>query len=48
MNDVQDELDRPFQPAGDRSVTWIDFFGPQNLARIESICGEEMRALGYR
>ncbi len=48
VNDVRDELDRPFQPAGDRSVSWIDFFGPQNLARIESICAEEMRALGYR
>ena len=48
VHDVSDQLDRPFQPLGDRNVAWADFFGAQNLARIESICSDEMRALGYR
>ena len=47
VNDVRDELDRPFQPSGDRSVDPADFFGVENLARIESICEREMSALGY-
>jgi hypothetical protein len=47
VNDVTADLQRPFQPPGDRSVGWHDFFGPANLARIESICGEAMPSLGY-
>jgi hypothetical protein len=46
--DVSALVDRPFQPPGDRSAPWRDFFGSQNLERIESICGAEMRALDYR
>ena len=47
-NDIAGELDVQYQTRGDRSVRWIDFFGAQNLARIESICGERMARLGYR
>jgi hypothetical protein len=45
--DVSGRVDVQFQPAGDRSVRWIDFFGPGNLAAIERICSERMRRLGY-
>jgi hypothetical protein len=45
--DVSGKLDRQYQPAGDRGVTWSDFFGASNLERIERICGERMARLGY-
>jgi hypothetical protein len=45
--DVSGELERAFQPSGDRSVRWEAFFGERNLARIEAVCGETMLALGY-
>jgi hypothetical protein len=46
-HDVSRRVDVQFQPAGDRSVRWGDFYGPQNLAAIESICADGMRRLGY-
>lgn len=39
--------DRQFQPRGDREVEWAEFFGERNLARIERICADRMRSLGY-
>ena len=45
--EIERQVDRPFQPAGDRSVKWVDFFGPVNLAAIEKACEAESRALGY-
>lgn len=42
----EDQLDRRFQPPGDRSVGWRAFFGA-NLARLEARCAAEARALGY-
>ncbi|NIM18898.1 MAG: hypothetical protein GTO42_02585 [Candidatus Latescibacteria bacterium] len=47
-NDIAQYVDHPFQPPGDRSVKWLDFFGDRNLKRIESVCGESMEHLGYR
>lgn len=46
-HDITDHLDHPFQPPGDRSVGWIDFFGAINLKRIEEICGGSMAQLNY-
>lgn len=43
---IDDKLDTRYQPPGDRSVGWREFFGP-NLAAIEARCAEEARALGY-
>ena len=45
--DVSSRVDVQFQPAGDRSVRWNDFFGAQNLLTIERICAGRMRPLGY-
>ena len=45
--DVSHRVNVQFQPAGDRSVRWDDFYGPENLARIERICSEHMQKLGY-
>ncbi|HEY5194035.1 MAG TPA: hypothetical protein VIJ39_09230 [Solirubrobacteraceae bacterium] len=46
--DISDELEYPFQPRGNRSATWEAFYGEQNLATIERICGSRMAQLGYR
>jgi hypothetical protein len=46
-HDVSHRVNVQFQPAGDRSVRWADFFGEENLARIEGICSEGMAKLGY-
>ena len=46
--DISDRLTFPFQPAGDRSVAWEDFYGEDNLATIERVCGSRMAQLGYR
>lgn len=45
--DISKDVDRQYQPQGDRDVSWIDFFGKENLKRIESICGEQMKKFGY-
>ena len=46
-SEIAGQVDRPFQPAGDRSVAWLDFFGPANLTAIERACEAESRVLGY-
>jgi hypothetical protein len=46
-HDIAGKVDYPFQPPGDRSVSWIDFFGERNLRRIESICTGSMERLNY-
>ena len=44
---IADKVDIQFQPAGDHSVSWMDFFGRDNLRRIETVCGERMARFGY-
>ncbi|HET7171598.1 MAG TPA: sulfotransferase domain-containing protein [Gaiellales bacterium] len=44
--DIHDQLDRQFQPRGDRSVSWSGFF-EENLDRIMALCGGRMGRLGY-
>jgi hypothetical protein len=46
-HDITDYVDYPFQPPGDRSVGWVDFFGMINLKRIEDICSDSMEQLDY-
>jgi hypothetical protein len=46
-NDIADAVDAQYQPRGNRSVGWDEFFGPANLARIEAVCGDRLGALGY-
>jgi hypothetical protein len=47
VNDIRTELDQQFQPRGDRSRSWAEFFGEANLATIERVCVDGMRACGY-
>ena len=46
-NSVADAVDTQYQPRGDRTVGWSEFFGPDNLARIEATCRVRLVALGY-
>jgi hypothetical protein len=48
VNDVRSRLDVQFQPAGDHSISWQQFFGARNLERIETLCAHRMDKLGYR
>lgn len=47
VRDISASQDKQFQPLGDRSVTWPEFFGP-NLGRIDRICGPYLERFGYR
>ncbi|MBN1818310.1 MAG: sulfotransferase [Sedimentisphaerales bacterium] len=47
VRDISDQVDVQYQSKGDHSITWIDFFGSDNLERIERICREGMRQFGY-
>lgn len=40
-------VDHPFQPPGDRHISWIDFFGTEKLAIINDICGDYLAFFGY-
>lgn len=46
-SNISDDVDTQFQPCGNHIVTYTDFFGTNNLDKIESICGEQMNKLGY-
>ena len=45
--DISDKVNVQYQPKGDRSVTWLDFFGKENLARLEKRCKNMMEHFGY-
>ena len=45
--DIKDKLDVQYQPRGDRNVLWKDFFGIENLMRLERICSARMKEFGY-
>lgn len=47
VHDITDKVDVQYQPRGDRNVKWLDFFGAENLDRIEAICGDRMKLFGY-
>jgi hypothetical protein len=45
--DISAEVDRQYQPRGDRVVPLDTFFGSRNLARILESCRERMGEFGY-
>lgn len=47
VKDISSQVDRQFQPGGDSSAKWLDFFGPENLKKIETICNENMKFFEY-
>jgi len=46
--DITPHIDTQWSPGGDHDSTWEEFFGPVNLDRLETICGDRMKRLGYR
>lgn len=48
QNDISDKLHIQYQPKGNRSVSWEDFFGIDNLEKITAICGSRMEKIGYQ
>ncbi|SEA76936.1 Sulfotransferase domain-containing protein [Thalassobacillus cyri] len=47
VNDISNKVDIQYQPAGNKKVNKKEFFGEENLARIERICAEKMKKYGY-
>jgi hypothetical protein len=48
VNDINGEVNVQYKPRGrNRDIPWDEFFGSENLARIEAICGKSMKRLGY-
>ncbi|MGB7448834.1 MAG: PIG-L family deacetylase [Ornithinimicrobium sp.] len=47
VNDISASQDHQFQPMGDRAVAPEEFFGQENLERIESRCAALMASFGY-
>lgn len=45
--DVSAETSIRYKSSGAADIAWRDFFGANNLARIEQVCGERMRPFGY-
>lgn len=47
VNDISRKINIQFQPSGNRNIKWKDFFGDENLSKIEKICGDKMKILNY-
>ena len=47
INDITDYMNIQYQPGGDRNVSWLEFFGTDNLRCIETICCDRMNYFGY-
>jgi len=45
--DISGKLNLPFQPPGNNSLPWEDYFDMGNLQLIEDICCSRMMRLGY-
>ncbi len=47
INDITDCINVQYQPRGDRNISWLEFFGTDNLRYIETICRERINYFGY-
>lgn len=47
VHDVTNIVQAQYQSRGNRHVNWSQFFGTENLERIERVCKTRMRRLGY-
>ena len=47
IHDISEGVERQYGPRGDRQISYLDFFGVDNLRRIEMICDERMKYYGY-
>lgn len=47
IQDISDRVNVQYQSRGNRKVNLIEFFGKDNLDRIENICGDRMKYFDY-
>ena len=47
VNDISNKVDIQYQPKGDHNISWEDFYGTDNLRRIEGICRKNMKIFNY-
>ncbi|MEQ9670968.1 sulfotransferase family protein [Coleofasciculus sp. G2-EDA-02] len=47
IHDISAQVDIQYQPRGNHQVSWLEFFGKDNLRTIETICGNRMQSFGY-
>ena len=47
INDITDYINIQYQSRGDRNISWLEFFGTDNLRCIETICRDRMNYFGY-
>ncbi|MCF8096170.1 MAG: sulfotransferase [Desulfobacteraceae bacterium] len=47
FNSITDKVNVQYQPKGCNKLSWIDFFGEENLLHIENTCMHKMRYFGY-
>ena len=47
-NDIRDQVDVQYQSKGKRDVDWKEFFGSENLDRINTLCKPAMDLMGYQ
>ncbi len=48
VNDIANQVNIQYQPRGNNDISWLEFFGSDNLHRIETICIDRMKYFGYR
>lgn len=46
-NDIVDYVDVQYQPRGQKNVNFADFYGSDNLEKIELACVSQMKKFGY-
>lgn len=45
---IEEKVDRQLQVKGNRKVDWIEFFGEENYQKINTVCSEYMKPLGFK
>ena len=45
--DISKHLDIQYQPKGNNDMSWEEFFGRENLAKINNICGNKIKIFNY-
>ncbi len=47
LHSIAEQMDVQFQPKGDRRAVWGEFYGPDELATIDAVCGPWLEKFGY-
>ncbi|MGV2831201.1 hypothetical protein [Myxosarcina sp. GI1(2024)] len=47
IDDISAQVNVQYQPRGARNVNLVEFFGIDNLRRIETICADRMKYFDY-